>query len=62
MQLWPIAYEWLLYEPYENEVTLREQNLPLKCWQPLEMLFYAIENATVLNGCVIGPMYFLLQL
>ena len=23
---------YVLYKPYENEVTLREQNLPLKCW------------------------------
>ena len=30
----------LVNEHYENEVTLRDQNLPLKCCQPLEMLMY----------------------
>ena len=30
LQLWPFAYTWLLSKPYENEVTLREQNVSLK--------------------------------
>ena len=33
-----IAYKWLLNKPYENEVTLTEQNPPLKYCQPLELL------------------------
>ena len=32
------VYKLLLDKPYENEVTLREQNLPSKCCQPLEIL------------------------
>ena len=26
--------------PYENGVILRGQNLPLRCYQPLELLMY----------------------
>ena len=40
VQLWPFTYVRLLNKPCENEVKLREQNLPLKCYQPLEMLIY----------------------
>ena len=40
IQLPTFAYKWLLNKPYENEVTLREQNLPLKCSQPLEISLY----------------------
>ena len=40
VQLWPS----LTYGYYENEVTLREQNLLLKYWQPLEMLKYFEER------------------
>ena len=32
------VYKRLLNKPYENEVTLREQNPPLKCCQPLDIL------------------------
>ena len=27
-------------KPYENEVTLRGKNMPLKCCQPLKLLMY----------------------
>ena len=37
IQLWIFAYVQLLNKPYVNEVTLREQNLPLKCYQPPEI-------------------------
>ncbi len=32
------VYKLLLNKPYVNGVTLKEQNTPLKCWQPLEIL------------------------
>ena len=38
IQLWTFAYVRLLNKPYENEVTFRGQNIPLKCCQPLELL------------------------
>ena len=38
VQLPNFAYTRLLDKPYENEVTLREQNPPLKCCQPFEIL------------------------
>ena len=31
LQLWPFANGWLLDKPYENEVTLKGQNIPLRC-------------------------------
>ena len=34
------TYIRLLNKPYENEVTLRGQNLSLKCYQPLQLLVY----------------------
>ena len=34
-----LTYVWLLNKPYENEVALREQNIPLKCCQPLDFLY-----------------------
>ena len=38
VQLWPIAMVQLLNKPYENEVILTMQKLPLKyCW-PLETM------------------------
>ena len=39
LQLQPsnFAYVRLLNKPYENEVTLTGQNLPLKCFQQLEI-------------------------
>ena len=40
VQLWTFAYVQLLNKPYENEVFLREQKLPLKCCQHLKMLTY----------------------
>ena len=41
LQLWPLAYVvWLLNKPYKIEVTLKGQNIPLKCCQPLELLIY----------------------
>ena len=39
IQLCPLAYVWLLNKPYENEVTLRGKNIPLKCCQPLKVLY-----------------------
>ena len=38
IQPWPLAYIPLLNKPYENEVTLTRQNLPLKYCKPLELL------------------------
>ena len=38
IQLWPYAYVWLLNKPYENEVTLRGQNIPLKCCKHAKLL------------------------
>ena len=32
--------DYSLNKPYENEVTLREQNICLKCYQPLELMLY----------------------
>ena len=40
IQLWPLAYAWLLSKPYYHEVTCRVQNKPLKCCQSLELLMY----------------------
>ena len=39
IQLWTFAYVWLLNKPYENEVTLKKQKIPLKCCQPLDFLY-----------------------
>ena len=38
IQLLTSDYKRLLNKPYENEVTLRGQNPPLKCCRPLELL------------------------
>ena len=38
IQSWTFAYIRLLNKPYENEVILTGQNLPLKCDQFLELL------------------------
>ena len=40
LQSWTFAYIWLFNKPYENEVTLRGQNIRLKCYQPLELMLY----------------------
>ena len=37
IQLLTSDYVWLLNKPYEKEVTLRRQNPPLKCCQPLQL-------------------------
>ena len=39
VQSWTFAYLQLLKKPYANGVTLREQNQPLKCCQPLESCY-----------------------
>ena len=39
-QVWNFAYIRLLSKPYENEVTLRGQNICLKYYQPLEFMLY----------------------
>ena len=44
LQLWTFAYVQLLNKPYENEVTLTRQKLPLKCCQPLETLRHLIKG------------------
>ena len=38
IQLLNFAYKRLLNKPYENEVTLTEQNPPLEYCQPVELL------------------------
>ena len=48
LQLWTFAYVRLLNKPYENQVTLTGQNLPLKCCQPLEILAYFITGLDLL--------------
>ena len=45
IQLWPFGYKRLLGKPQKNEVILRGQNLPLKCYQPLDCLLYFEEGA-----------------
>ena len=40
MQPRKFAYIRLLNKPYENEVTLRGQNIILKCYQALELRLY----------------------
>ena len=37
IQLLPFAYKPLLDKSYENGVIFRGQNLPSKCYQPLEL-------------------------
>ena len=39
IQLWTFAYVRLLNKPYENEVALSEQKIPLKCCQPLDFWY-----------------------
>ena len=50
IQLWSITYVRLLNNPYENEVTLREQKIPLKCWQPLGFM-YTFRNISIFYCC-----------
>ena len=38
----------LLNKPYENEVTLRGHNIPLKCCQPLEILTQFLKGLDLL--------------
>ena len=38
--------DYLINKPYENEVILKEENLPLLCYQPLEMLIYFEKSST----------------
>ena len=40
LQLWPLAYAWLLSKPYENEGILRGQNIPLKYYHSIKLLIY----------------------
>ena len=44
----------LVNKYYENEVTLREQNLPLKYCQPLEKLIYFEEGFRSFHASNIG--------
>ena len=44
VQLWALAHVWLVDKSYEDEDTLREQNLPLKCCQPFEELIHFEEG------------------
>ena len=43
VQLWTFAYVWLLSKPYKKEVALREQKIPLKCYQPLDLKYAFLE-------------------
>ena len=38
----------LLNKPYENDVTLRGQNIPLKCCQPLDFLYTSLKGLDLL--------------
>ena len=38
VQPWPLAIKRLLDKPYENEVSLTDQNPPLKSYQPFKLL------------------------
>ena len=52
-----IIHKPLLNKLYENEVTLRKQNLPLKCFKPLEMQIYFEESFISYNTfdiCFVG--------
>ena len=40
IKLWPFLYVWLLKKHYENKVTLRGKNMPLKYCKPPELLMY----------------------
>ena len=46
LQLWPFSYIGLLKMLYENEVTLKGQNIPLKCCQILKLLIYIEKGLT----------------
>ena len=48
IQLWTFAYVRLLNKPYENEVALREQKIPLKCCQPLNFLYDFLKGLDIL--------------
>ena len=48
LQSWTFAYIRLLNKPYENEVTLTGQNIPLKCCQALEILKHSITGLDLL--------------
>ena len=56
LQLSTFAYTWLLNKPYENEVTLREQNPPLKYCQPLELLTYFEKRFRSFNTSNMGSV------
>ena len=43
LQSRPKVYKRSLNKPYENEVTLRGQNPPLKCYQDLK-IFYSLKK------------------
>ena len=44
VQPWPFTIKRLLNKPYKNAVTLTGQNLPLKCYKPLETLTHFIKD------------------
>ena len=50
IQLWNSDYKRLLNEPYVDEVTLTMQNLPLKCYQPLELFTQLKKGFRSLNA------------
>ena len=56
IQLWSFAYVRLLNKPYENEVPLRGQNIPLKCCQPLELLKYIEREFRSIHTVTIGSV------
>ena len=50
------AYKWLLNKPYENEVNLTGQNLPIKCSQHLET-YTTLKNRLIsLNAEKLGSL------
>ena len=49
IQSWTFAYIRFLKKPYVNGVTLREQNSPLKCCQPVQLITYSERGLTYFN-------------
>ena len=56
IQLWTFAYVRLLNKPYENEVTLRGQNMSLKYYQPLKFMFFFEKGFRSFNAESLGSL------
>ena len=56
IQSWTFAYMQLIDKSFENEVTLRGQNISLKCYQPLELMLYFGEGFRSIHTGNIGSV------